>query len=217
MKQEPFNPMPQPTPGSTSQFTSSPLNRIGQTKQAMTMMPPPSPAQGGPPKGMKTEEGQGPGTNNPANGQPPQGTHNPDGSPRNVPPAGGGPSNGGTAPPTPVPTNRPNPQQQQPQQQSQSQPPPQPTQQTQPPQPQSNPNPMAGMMSSPLSMLGMGGSNMNLGPSDIIFDPFAGVEDFDAMNNNLFTRDTASDINFERDFGQWFNNPDDLAGGLGAD
>ena len=69
---------------------------------------------------------------------------------------------------------------------------------------------MSGMMSPSSSMLGMG----NLGSlgglsTEMLFDPNfvmgGGVDDFDA---SLFGTSNG-DINFERDFGQWFN-PDDV-------
>ena len=75
---------------------------------------------------------------------------------------------------------------------------------------------MSGMMSSPSNLLGMSPGGMgNLGmsglPTDMLFDTNfstmmgTGIDDFDA---SLFgSRD--GDINFERDFGQWFN-PDDV-------
>ncbi|KAF8972729.1 hypothetical protein BDZ97DRAFT_854083 [Flammula alnicola] len=196
-----FNPGPLPG-GPGSQFNSSPLNRLGQPKPTLSgMMPPPSPAMNGPPKdGNKdgNNANKGPAGGNPPNGQQQQQpTHNPDGSPRNQPP--GGPSGSGTAPPTPVPSNQPNPQQQQP-------PPP--------------PNHLAGMMSSTPSMLGMpptGG--MGAAPDMTMFDPSFISSMADGLGGEfdpttLFRPD--GDINFERDFGQWFN-PDDNAMGTGLD
>jgi len=191
-------------PGMTSQFNSSPLNRMVQGKP---MMPPPSPAMNGPPKEIKQEPVQGKLGGPSNNGGPRQMMqHNPDGSPQGLPPPptagsagpGGGPSGSNTAPPTPVPGNQPNPSQQQ-QQGQQPQGQPQPGQQPQAP----NPNPMG--TNSMNSLLGMPTTGMN--PSDLgMFDPFQGMEEFDSTG--LFTT-SGGDINFERDFGQWFN-PDDV-------
>lgn len=203
-QEQPFNPGLPQGPGSLGQFSATPLGRMGPNKPPMPMvgmMPPPSPAQGGPPKAIKQEGGGNGGGLNPTgpNGQQQQQQqHNPDGSPSNAPPGagggGGGPSGGGTAPPTPVPGNRPNPQQPQQQQQQQQQ----------------NPNPMGGMMSSPSPLLNLPPTtNMGLGTDMFEFGNM--VDDFE---NNFLVNNTTGDINFERDFGQWFNHPDDLTSGL---
>ncbi|GLB41577.1 hypothetical protein LshimejAT787_1001770 [Lyophyllum shimeji] len=178
-------------------------NRMGGAK---SMMPPPqSPGMNAPPK----DQNAGPGAQNNAKNA----SQNPSmpanhGSPRNPPPgsnnSGHTPNANGTGPPTPAPGN-----------------------------PQ-NPNPGGpgqgglgvggqNMAPSPSSILGSGGPPMNTssmgGQPSLGTDMSGGIfsTDFiqsvasslDEFDTTLFRPD--GDINFERDFGQWFN-PDDVSG-----
>jgi len=128
------------------------------------------------------------------------------GSPRNQPSSSGG----GTAPPTPVPGSQPNPQQQQQLGNQNS----------------LNPSPAAMMGviptgSGPGAGL-VGGGNSGLGgpTSDLntMFNPefmnnmTSSLEDF--AGADLFRTGPDGDINFERDFGQWFITSDDMGPGL---
>ena len=56
---------------------------------------------------------------------------------------------------------------------------------------------MPSMLGMPMNIPGMTGMN----PSDFMFE----MEDFDVFNK------PEGDINFERDFGQWFNTTEDGA------
>ncbi|KAF8810421.1 hypothetical protein BYT27DRAFT_7209418 [Phlegmacium glaucopus] len=189
--------------GPGPQFNPGGLNRIGQNKPGIggSMMPPPSPAMNGTPKDSngKDVKGLGPGGNNP-------------GSPRNQqPPPNAGGGGGGTAPPTPVPISQPNPQQQQQQLSNQN---------------SLNPSPatMMGVVptsSGPGGGLTSGGNSLGGPQPDLntMFNPefmsnmTSSLEDF--AGADLFrTTGPDGDINFERDFGQWFINPDDVGAGL---
>lgn len=105
----------------------------------------------------------------------------PDGSPRNPPSSGQTPTATGTAPPTPVPNNAN---------------PPNPTQNMAP-----SPSPM---MSSSAPTSTSLASDMGLFSHDFINSVASSLDDFDP---SMFRPD--GDINFERDFGQWFS-PDDV-------
>jgi len=205
-----FNPAAGPPGGVTQaggpQFSATPLTRLGQTKPNLVgMLPPQSPAMkegipGGGPGGKDNKPGM-------PNGQPPpqqgqqqgmsgQPTHNPDGSPRNLPPGGNG-----TAPQTPVPNNQTAPGQPQQSQPGGPPPPPQQQQQQQPQQQQNPPlggNMMTSMLGMPMNM--SSGMNVDLG----MFDQSFNLDDFDAFKPD-------GDINFERDFGQWFS-PEETSG-----
>ncbi|KAJ7708749.1 hypothetical protein B0H17DRAFT_999808 [Mycena rosella] len=164
----------QQQPGGQQQF--APGSRLAgppNTKQPMSMLPPPSPAkdQNGPNKDNK----------GPTNGHP-------EGSPRNQPLSGPNP---GTAPPTPGPG-----------------------------QGQGQPGQNQNMAQSPGLLINPNSSSMNpvamslssapasasetLFSNDFIQSVANGLDEFDV---GLFRGD--GDINFERDFGQWFN-PDDV-------
>ena len=205
----PFNPVSGPPGGAGqggAQFSNTPLVRLGQKPNLVGMLPPPSPAMNGPPK--DGQPGSGPGKDVKSvmpNGQPPppqqpgQQTHNPNGSPRNVPP-GGGPGGNGTAPPTPVPSNLSTPSQQ-----PSQVPPPTPVQQP-PPPPQQN-SLGGGMMNSMMGIpMGMGSDITDLG---MFGQSFMNMEDLDMFKPE-------GDINFEREFGQWFNGPEE-GGGSGLE
>jgi len=178
-----FNPNPGQNHGGGAQFgVGGPNNRMGQSK----MMPPPSPAMNGQ---SKDQSGQNKdpksGGSNPSNGHP-------EGSPRNAP--SGGPGQGPGAP------NSGNPGQGNPT----------------PATPVTGPTMTA---QSPSSMLGNPTTSMNQPQStassaDMIFnsDFLQSVasslnDDFDP---SVFRAD--GDLNFERDFGQWFNPDDGVAG-----
>ncbi|KAG6811308.1 hypothetical protein H0H92_008065 [Tricholoma furcatifolium] len=194
-------PLSQGPPGGQPGFAQNRMNKNN-------MMPPPSPALNGPPKdgkglmppGPGSAKGPGPGPM-PNQGMPPTANH---GSPRNpppgpgpiAPPGSGVPTPGslvnGGGPPTPAPG-------------------PQVTPGAQGPLP-----PGGGMMPSPSpsTILGAGAgvpppssaSSMDgLFPTDFINSVAGGLDDFQFD----LSQGTAGDINFERDFGQWFNNPDD--------
>lgn len=196
--------------GPGPQFNPGGLNRMGQNKPGIggSMMPPPSPAMNGAPK---DNNGKDAGGNKGLGG--PGGNNNP-GSPRNQPPSNVGGSNGGggTAPPTPVPGSQPNPQQQQQQQLG-------------------NQNPMN---ASPTSMMGVvptgsgpggglvGGGNSGLGGPQPDLTTMFNPEFMSNMTSSMEEFGTPDflragpdgDINFERDFGQWFINPDEVGSGL---
>jgi hypothetical protein len=61
--------------------------------------------------------------------------------------------------------------------------------------------PMPSMLGMPMNIPGMTGMN----PGDFMFDASL-MEDFDVFNK------PDGDLNFERDFGQWFNTTEDGAG-----
>jgi len=205
-----FNPAPPGVGGGPGpQFNPGGLNRMGQNKPGIggSMMPPPSPATNGTPKDGNGKDAGG------NKGLGPSGNNNP-GSPRNQPPpnAGGG-GGGGTAPPTPVPSSQPNPQQQQQQQLGN--------------QNSLNPSPAAMMgvvptSSGPGGGLGGGGSGLGGPQPDLntMFNPefmsnmTSSLEDFAGTADLFRTTGPDGDINFERDFGQWFINPDDVGTGL---
>ena len=191
--------------GPGPQFTSGGLNRMVQNKPNIggSMMPPPSPAINGAPKDGNGGSGKDAGGNK---GLGPGGNNNP-GSPRNQSASGGG-----TAPPTPVPVSQPNPQQQQQQQQQQMS-----------NQSSLNPSPatMMGVVptgSGPGGGLvgggGLGGPqpDLNMFNSEFMNNMTTSLEDF-AGTADLFRTGPDGDINFERDFAQWFN-PDDVSTGL---
>lgn len=190
--------------GPGPQFNPGGLNRMGQNKPGIvgSMMPPPSPATNGTPKdvnggsGKDGNKGLGPGGNN-----------NPS-SPRNQSSSvGGGGGNGGTAPPTPVPGSQSIPQQQQQQQQMGN-------------QNSLNPSPAAMMGvvptgSGPGGGLvggsgGLGGpqTDLNMFSSDFMNNMTNSLEDF-AGTADLFGTGPDGEIDFERDYAQWFN-PDDV-------
>lgn len=172
-------------------------NRMGQK----SMMPPPSPSMNGPPKDQNNSSGNG----GPKNGMNLE-------SPRNAPNATTNsnptPNGNGTGPPTPGSSNQPN--------------------QNSGPGPQ---GPVGGvgqnMAPSPSASSLLGGPPMNANP---MAGPSLGVNP-PGMADNIFTTDFINsvassldefettlfrpdgDINFERDFGQWFN-PDDVGGGM---
>src|ERR1700722_2256062 len=169
--------------GQGQQFPSgvAPNNRMGQNKP-MGMMPPPS----SPIINTKDQSGN---KDNKA-GNPNALNGHPEGSPRNAPNTGqqnaGNAGQGGTAPPTPV----------------------------------SGPNPGL-TVPSPSAILGTPGSMnppsqpqtsapdsmpSNLFSTDFIQSVASSLDEFDA--GSLFRSD--NDINFERDFGQWFNHPEDV-------
>jgi hypothetical protein len=183
--------------GSGPQFTPGGLNRMGQNKPGIgggSMMPPPSPAINGAPKDGNGGNGKDAGGNK---GLVPGGNNNPS-SPRNQPlPGGGGvaSSGGGTAPPTPVPVSLQNPQQQQQMGNQNS----------------LNPSPaaMMGVVPAGTGQAGLGGPqpDLNMFNSEFMNNMTNSLEDF-AGTTDLF-RGPDSDINFERDFAQWFN-PDDV-------
>lgn len=181
--------------GSGPSFNPGP-SRMGQKM----MPPPPSPSlngqkdqSGGPgnagpnnQNGKNQNQGQG-GGNNPTNS---------DGSPRNQPPnavnnAGQTPNAGGTGPPTPAPGSQQNQQHQQNQ----------------------GPGPGQNMAPSPSSLLGgppsLGSDPLtsNIFSTDFIQSVASSLDEFDP---GIFRPD--GDINFERDFGQWFNQ-DAMVGG----
>jgi len=128
-----------------------------------------------------------------SNGQPQQGNQpGPDASPRNI--------STGTAPPTPGATN-----QQTPGLPPTNLPPPPASvsggssaQGSVPQQP-----PMPSMLGMPMNIPGMTGMNSG----DFMFETNL-MEDFDVFNKQ------EGDINFERDFGQWFNTTTDDGAGL---
>ena len=189
--------------GPGPQFTPGGFNRMGQNKPGIggSMMPPPSPAMNGPPKDNNGGNGKDAGGNK---GLGPGGNNNP-GSPRNQAPSGGG---AGTAPPTPVPGSQPGPQQQQQQPGNQN---------------PLNPSPAAMMGVTPTgsgSGGGLGGGGLGgLQPDLTMFNPefmnnmTTSLEDFTGTAD-FFRTGPDGDINFERDFGQWFINPDDVGAGL---
>jgi collagen type III alpha len=176
-------------------------NRMGPNK----MMPPPSPGMNGPPKDQNNGPGGGANNGKNQNINPPNNGQHPDGSPRNQPPnnsnnSGQTPNAGGTGPPTPAPNNQLGQQQ--------------------------GPGPGQGqgqnMVPSPSSILGvpppmnttpMGGQG-NLSaematvfPSDFIHSVASSLETFDTNPvGGIFGPE--GDINFERDFGQWFSQDD---------
>ncbi|KAF8075199.1 hypothetical protein FPV67DRAFT_620427 [Lyophyllum atratum] len=187
-------------PGGGPGFGPGP-NRMGQKN----MMPPPSPAMNGPPKDQNSH---GPSASNSAK-NPNQNPGMPvnHGSPRNPPPgsnnnSGQTPNTNGTGPSTPAPGNPQNPNQGGPGQGP-------------------GPGGLQNMAPSPVSILGgppMNTSSMGGQPSlsadmsggifstDFIQSVASSLDEFDTT---LFRPD--GDINFERDFGQWFN-PDDVTG-----
>jgi collagen type III alpha len=165
----------------------------------MKMMPPPAPSPNM--NGPKDQNG-GPGGGGPNNpngknqNQGQGGGNNSDGSPRNQPPnvgnnGGQTPNTGGTGPPTPGPQQ--NHQQQQQQQQNQG------------PGPGQNiaPSPLLGGPPS----LGPDSLSSNIFSTDFIQSVASSLDEFDPA---IFRPD--GDINFERDFGQWFNQ-DAMGGG----
>lgn len=181
-------------------------NRMGGQNKSMAMMPPPSPAMNGAPKDQSQPGGskdnknqnQGQGQNqNTSNG------HS-DGSPRNATSSAQTPNSGGQAPPpgTPVPNQNNmginmaaspsslmgNPQQQQQQQQSSMN-----------QQQQSLSLPLSNGMASSVDM---GSNTPNIFSSEFIQSVASSLDELDPT----FLR--PEDINFERDFGQWFN-PDE--------
>lgn len=178
-------------------------NRLGPKM----MMPPPSPANG-PPKDQNNGPG---GPNNAKNPNMPT-NH---GSPRNHPPnnnnqnnnnSGQTPNANGTGPPTPAPGN----------QQIQNQ--------GGGPGPgqlgvggqNMAPSPSSLMGGPPMNVSAMGGQP-SLGGADMAGGIFSSdfiqsvASSLDELDGTLFRPD--GDINFERDFGQWFN-PDDVGGAL---
>ena len=198
-----FNPAGGPGP----QFTPSGLNRmVPKPGIGGSMMPPPSPAMNGASKDSNGGNGKDAGGNK---GLGPGGNNNP-GSPRNLPPLGGasgGGGGGGTAPATPVPVSQSIPQQQQQQQQMGN-------------QTSLNPSPAAMMGVVPTGSgpggglvgggAGLGGPqpDLNMFNSEFMNNMTTSLEDF-AGTADLFRTGPDGDINFERDFAQWFN-PDDV-------
>ncbi|KAG6909794.1 hypothetical protein DXG01_015287 [Tephrocybe rancida] len=176
-------------------------NRMGQK----SMMPPPSPAMNGPPKDQKPLMPGGGLGNQPKNPHQNPGMPTNHGSPRNPPPgpsnnAGQTPNVNGAGPSTPAPGQN--------QVQNQNQGGPGPGQGQGPPQ-----GSMGSMAPSPSAILGGGGPASMLGSQDLFSSDFiqsvaGSLDDFDSS----FLQPTG-DINFERDFGQWFN-PDDAMSGL---
>ena len=194
--------------GPGPQFNPGGLNRMGQNKPGGivgSMMPPPSPATNGAPKDSNSGNGKDVGNK----GLGPGGNNNP-GSPRNQPSSGGGGS--GTAPPTPVPGSQSIPQQQQQQQQ----------QQQMSNQNSLNPSPAAMMGVAPTGSGpgggggglvggsgGLGGpqTDLNMFSSDFMNNMTNSLEDF--AGTDLFGTVADGEIDFERDYAQWFN-PDDV-------
>lgn len=185
----PFNPG---GPGGTVTPQFNPGNRPGpgpgpgpqQNKPMNSMAPPPSP-------GMKDQNAGGPKDGNNASGNGPK-PGGPGGSPQNQAMGRQTPTATGTAPPTPAPGTGMN---------------------NGPPPPSTpNNNPMtAPSPSSLLSMNGGGpGMSTDLFSTDFITSVANTLDDFDA--SSIFRPD--GDINFERDFGQWFNGDDAMGGGL---
>ena len=185
-------------PGPGPSFNPGP-SRMGQK-----MMPPPTPSPNvnGPKDqniGPGGSVGGGPNNQNGKNQNQGQGGgNNSDGSPRNQPRhvgSNGGqtPNAGGTGPPTPAPGSQQNHQQQQQQQQNQG------------------PGPGQNMAPSPLlggpPSLGTDSLSSNIFSTDFIQSVASSLDEFDPA---LFRPD--GDINFERDFGQWFNQ-DAMSGG----
>ncbi|KAJ7777344.1 hypothetical protein B0H16DRAFT_1406966 [Mycena metata] len=154
----------------------------------MSMLPPPSPAkdQNGPNKDNK----------GPSNGMP-------EGSPRNQPLSNPNPP--GTAPPTPNSSGGPGGQQQQQQNQQQQQQQQQNQAMSQSPGMLMNPN--AASMNPVAMALPPAPAPESLFSTDFIQNVANGLDEFDV---GLFRGD--GDLNFERDFGQWFSNPDDMGG-----
>ena len=191
--------------GPGPQFNPGGLNRMGQNKPGIvgSMMPPPSPATNGAPKDANGKDAGG------NKGLGPGGNNNP-GSPRNQPSSGGGSGGGGTAPPTPVPGSQSIPQQQQQQQQQMGG-----------NQNSLNPSPAAMMGVVPTgSGPGSGGSlvggssglggpqtDLNMFSSDFMSNMNT-LEDF-AGTADLFGTGPDGEIDFERDYAQWFN-PDEV-------
>ncbi|RDB18487.1 hypothetical protein Hypma_000245 [Hypsizygus marmoreus] len=174
-------------------------NRMGPK----TMMPPPSPAMNGPPKDQNGPGGPGgpnSGKNQNLNPNMPT-TH---GSPRNPPPnvnsnAGQTPNANGTGPPTPVPGSQ--------QGQGGGGPGGGVGGQNMAPSPSSILGGPPPMNTSSLGQPGMVGADMgNIFSTDFIQSVASSLDEF---SDTMFRPD--GDINFERDFGQWFN-PDDVAG-----
>ena len=189
--------------GPGPQFNPGGLNRMGQNKPGIvgSMMPPPSPATNGAPKDSSGGSGKD-AVNNKGLG--PGGNNNPS-SPRNQPSSGGG----GTAPPTPVPGSQSIPQQQQQQQQQMGN------------QNSLNPSPAAMMGVVPTGSGpgggglvggsgGLGGpqTDLNMFSSDFMNNMTNSLEDF-AGTADLFGTGPDGEIDFERDYAQWFN-PDDV-------
>ncbi|KAF5338035.1 hypothetical protein D9758_014260 [Tetrapyrgos nigripes] len=130
----------------------------------------------------------------------------PDGSPHNPPTAGRTPTATGTAASTPVtnPAQPPPPLHQQPGQQSQGPTP-------NPGQPMDTStsmlgNPSMSMVGAPQNSAGASSADItnSIFPADFLSNVATGLDEFDS---GLFSRPD-SDINFERDFGQWFNPED---------
>ncbi|KAG6836502.1 hypothetical protein H0H93_007431 [Arthromyces matolae] len=171
---------------------------FNQNRMAKGMGPPPSPALNGPPKDQKPpliQNVSGNGKNPMQNPNMAPANHS---SPRN-PPASGPPGNigqNGPGPSTPAPQNAPQPNN------------------NAPPPPSSVMGGPQSMAPSPSAILGGVGDapSMGLTNQDIFSNDFiqsvAGSLDFDPS----FLQ-PPGDINFERDFGQWFN-PDDAMTGL---
>lgn len=195
-------------PGPGPSFPGGP-NRMGPNK----MMPPPSPGMNGPPK----DQNNGPGgannvKNQSINNTPNNGQH-PDGSPRNQPPnnsnnSGQTPNASGTGPPTPAPNN-----------QLGQQGPGLGQGQNMAPSPSAILGVPPSMNSTPMGQGNMGQGNLGQGnlsaematvfPNDFIQSVASSLDTFDASTmEGMFRPD--GDINFERDFGQWFN-PDDVS------
>lgn len=198
-------------PGGGPQF--NPNRMVQQNKPALTgmsMMPPPSPAINGPQKDQHQQQQQ-PGkdgnknVSNPANGHPE--------SPRNHPPGSGQTP---TAPPTPVPLlqqNQGHPQQQNPHTPQQNNMAPSPGSMMGGPPPLMNtgppPPPIGGNGSGGLTGIGIGnpmGTGEQLFDAELMHSMAISLGEFD---HQMFRPD--GDINFERDFGQWFS-PDDTPG-----
>ena len=170
--------------GQGPQFSGGvgPNNRIGN--KSMSMMPPPSPGTSGPAKDQQSNKDGKSGNLNPSNGLPDDSSRN---SMNNAQQSQGGPSMGnpgqvGTAPPTPAPGSN---------------------------QSMTAPSPSA-ILSNPTSMNQSASSasdslTSNLFSSDFIHSVASSLEEFDPAT--MFRAD--GDLNFERDFGQWFN-PDDV-------
>jgi len=195
-----FNMNGQLGPGPSGPTFSTGPNRMNPGKNQM--MPPPSPAMNGPPKDQNSGPGGPNNGKNPNMNNTPNNSGHPDGSPRNQPPNSGNnsgqtPNPGGTGPPTPAPNNKLGPGPGQVQNMAPS------------------PSPSSVLNNIPLSMNassmggppGMGPDSMApIFPTDFIQSVASSLDDFDSP---VFRPD--GDINFERDFGQWFN-PDEAMG-----
>jgi hypothetical protein len=162
---------------------AGPGNRMGQNNKPMGMMPPPSPGMSGPPKDQSAANKDKP---NPTNGHP-------EGSPRNAAQQSGqvqgqgtpnpGPlGQGATAPPTPAPTSN----------------------MTAPSPSSVLSNPSTTPMNPPGPPPPSVDALANVFSTDFIQSVASSLDEFDP---SVFSSER--DLNFERDFGQWFN-PDDV-------